>query len=287
MTETLSWTDVDGAVTVLTDDGTVGAAYGLEGRFMPPTEVAYQTSQVAAGGTVTLVRHDVRELAVPIEVWAEDQTAFRAALRSLALTFNATRGDGTFTATGPDGTSRQLTCRYVGGLAPIEDWSAFNAHVTTVVVVLRAHDPYWTDVAPQTDTFAAGEQGLWLPWPPVTVLPDGVFASARVVNAGDVVAWPVWTITGPATTLKILNRTSGLKIVLAAAIGAGQTVTIDTRPGVKSVADSAGANRFASLTSTSRLWPFVAGPNIVEISFTGQSDDTAVDLSWRRRWLTA
>lgn len=289
MSETIVWTAADGQVLELTSTtGEVAAAYGLEGRFMPPTELRAVNNLVSAGAQLVLARHGVRELAMPLEVSTASPETFRQALRDLAATFDATKGDGVITATGPDATSRQIVCRYAGGLEPREDWAAFNANWVTVVAVFRAQDPYWTDTEDTESVYAIGDLGLWLPFPPITVVAGDVIASPTVVNDGDVEAWPVWTITGPSTSVTLTNTTTSRSLEVSQPLTAGQTLTIDTRPGAKTVLDQDGASAFALLDAVNDdLFPLAVGSNVIDIQLEGATLDSSVQLAYKRRWLSA
>lgn len=62
------------------------------------------------------------------------------------------------------------------------------------------------------------------------------------VNNGDHEAWPVFTITGPGVLSSIENTVTGKYILFNLTVYAGETVTIDLRPGHKSITSNGRGN---------------------------------------------
>ena len=69
------------------------------------------------------------------------------------------------------------------------------------------------------------------------------------------------------------------------ALGVGQTLTIDTRPGRKLIVDENGAAVFP-ITGDSSLFPFVVGSNRINVTMAGSSAASSIVTRWRRRWLS-
>ena len=283
MSETLTWVDADGTEHALSDD-TVSVARGATGKHAPPITFTDVQDKSGAGSVLTQVRHDAREVALPMVVHVPSRVSLQEAVRAWSVRFDPTRGEGQLRST-LDGSSRDLPCRYIGGM---------DVGVETTpgqrrwVAVFRAFDPYWRDTTDTTGQWGVGDLGTWLPWPPVTAVADDVSAIATIVNDGDVEAWPVWTVTGPATQVTLANVTTGRTLTVAVALAAGETLTIDTRPQAKTVVDQDGTNRFSSLDTTDDdLFPFQVGTNEVQVTIVDATESSLVELAWRRRWLTA
>lgn len=278
MAEQLFWVDADGVEHDLSS-GDHLATVGVSGRSMPPIDFRDFAARPGAGSSLTEVRHGAREVAVPVALLGDVQSG----VRSWSRRFDPVRGEGRLRARSDAG-DRDLPCRYVGGLdSAVED----VPRLRRFVAVFRAFDPYWRDVDATEVTVERGELGLWLPWPPVTVVSDDVFASVDVNNTGDVQAWPVWTVSGPATSVS-LTTDRGDALTVAFPILANERLTIDTRPGFKTVVDQDGNNRFSSLdVNDDDLFGFPVGATQVSVSIADPTDESRVDLSWRRRWLSA
>ena len=68
----------------------------------------------------------------------------------------------------------------------------------------------------------------------------------------------------------------------------GESVTIDTRPGAKTVTKQDGSSLFGQLAFPPQLWSLAQGSNSVRIEFTGASASaSAVTLSYFKRYLSA
>lgn len=109
-----------------------------------------------------------------------------------------------------------------------------------------------------------------------------------ITNTGDVEAWPVWTIRGPGRDVSLSNTTTGETLNMTVTLEEGDEVTIDTRPGYKSV-DLGGANIYYSLdlASGSSLWPLATGPNDLDIRMGDVSAESSIELAYKRRFLGA
>jgi hypothetical protein len=278
MAEQLLWVDADGVEHELFGDE-ARALLGVSGRAMPPIDFTDFAARPNAGSSLTEIRHGAREVAVPVALLGDVQ----AGVRTWSRRFDPVRGEGRLRARSTAG-DRDLPCRYVGGLdGAVEDVPSLRRFVA----VFRAFDPYWRDVNATQVTIERGELGLWLPWPPVTVVSDDVFATVTVNNDGDVQAFPVWTVSGPATSVS-LTTDRGDALTVAFPINANETLTIDTRPGFKTVTDQDGNNRFSSLdVNEDSLFGFAVGVTQVSVSIVDPSPDSRVNLSWRRRYLSA
>lgn len=289
-TDTLAYVDPDGAVTPLTGqpDLDVHWALGVTGRFMPPISRVEDTVYAQAGARLRSVRVDAREVNLPLTVIGVDELAVRSKLRALIRTLNPQRGDGRLRVTAADGTVRELTCRYSEGMEGQESRSDSGAVFQRAVLTLRAADPYWYDVAQQSQTYTAGQAGLFFasPFFGLRLSSESVLGSQVVINDGDVETWPVWTVHGPCTSITLSNDTTGETIMLPVTLTAAQTVTIDTRPFKKTVRRDDGTNLYGSLSAMSSLWSLPLGGSTVTISLPGATVDSYVTLNYARRWLS-
>jgi hypothetical protein len=87
------------------------------------------------------------------------------------------------------------------------------------------------------------------------------------------------------------NITTGKGLVLNYDFTAtGDTVTIDTRPGVKTAVNAAGTNVWQYFGPNPKLWEFVPGNNVVSfaMTLTGGTTSTSITgnlgLSYRPRY---
>lgn len=276
MTETLTFIGPDGASVVLSS-----APYrwrrGIAGRGAPPVDVRETALLAGQGSLLDQIRDGARTVDVPVLVTG----ALRANLRTLARSTHGRSGEGRLVSTF-GGVSRELPCRLVAGL----EWVEQQPRLQEMMLSFRAFDPYWRDTTDIVVNFDAGISGTWLPWLPIRTVSDQVFSEADIDNAGDVEAWPVWTLNGPFNGVTLRRDDDVLRV--DATFGDGDGLVIDTRPGFKTVTDFAGGSRFDALDLVDDVfWPLAAGVNDVAVSMESVGPSTSVSLAYRRRWLTA
>lgn len=223
--------------------------------------------------------------------------------RTLTFEFLVIAADETAFATARDTTVRALRLQRDGELPLVvgerEIWCrpsrvstprdlAFLQRTGSVYAEFVATDPWWRDIGDSAVDFTvSSDPGAFFPMLfPWRLASSEVFAVALVENDGDVAAWPVWTVTGPGSDLVLGNDTTGERLALAHTFGPGESVTIDTQPGAKTVTTPDGSSLFSSLSPDSVLWALGAGATSVQVQFAGATAASRVALRYRRRWLT-
>lgn len=284
--ELVQWVAPDGTVTQLSGTAEIDWVFGVQGRFMPPVDFTEEDVPFQDGTMLREVRARPREVVMPVDFMADDIADLRLQLREIVRLFSPMAGDGRLRITSYDDGQRELVCRYRSGLEIVEEFTQV-AGWQRAVIVLRAFDPYWADVSDTSQLWTTTEQATFFPFFPLRLSSSEVFVAASVDNAGDVDAWPVWQVIGPGSALVLRNLTTGKSLELATTIAAGSTVTIDTRPGAKTVVDESGANLFGDLSATSDLWSLIAGSNSVQVELGGSTGATQVSLLYKRRYLSA
>lgn len=279
--ETTVWIDPTGGMTQLDVD------WDVSGRFAPPNHFEEDEIPEQPGSRVRAVRHKPRDMPLALWIGAASETALRMAIRDLVAVMDPIRGDGRIRVTAPGGDQRELTCRYRTGLELNEKLGDTSGPgVQLAVPVFHAADPYWYSVSDEVAEYSLGSAtATWFPFPPLRLSASELFSDATITNTGDVEAWPVWTITGPGSAINLRNLTTGMLLTLSTTL-TSTSVTIDTRPGAKSVVRSDGTNLFGSLSDTSALWSLARGANAIQMEITGATSDTRVRLSWKPRYLT-
>lgn len=122
---------------------------------------------------------------------------------------------------------------------------------------------------------------------PLTVTPETVSPGSATV-AGDLPAWPIVTFYGPVLN-PVCQITNLWTLGLAASIPAGDSVTVDTRPWVRTVLTQAGGSLAGALTSDS-VWLKHAAipPGSYEVALRG-TDNTgtaSMRLAWHHTYAT-
>lgn len=298
----VSFVRSDGFVVDLNDH----AAYGAH-VYAPLLDVGMPTVRHVGHEVFDLdgevhhsTRYQNREVTVPVAIVGDNLAAVRAGMRALAGHLAKRWDEGTLVVgVSSDPTRRAIGARYAGGLEGelASDDGGAQTWMETALV-FRCADPFWTDVEDIVVNWAvAGSVGT--PFFPMFASPSDVgphlgmssiFDDQSIGNAGDGTAWPIWTIRGPASNIVIQNVTSGDTIDLSGdggvVLGSSETLTIDTRPGIRSVTHSSGSNEFNHLTDTSTLWGLGVGTTTVHAECDGATGSTLITLTYRQRYLT-
>lgn len=284
MTETTVWIDPDGVQYTLEVD------WSVSGRFMPKIEFESDGVPGQPGEFFRSVRHGTHEFLMPFDILGTSEADLRTNIRAIMKAMNPTRGFGKVRVTSPLGDQREINCHISSGLEGNEvlgdnsgfTWQRFPA-------TFLAHDPYWYDVSPTADSFAVtSSMPTFFPFFPLKITSSEIAVDDSVTNDGDEAAWPIWTITGPGSVIVLSNFTTGKRLYFPlGALSTGQSITIDTRPGVKSVTYNDGSNAFSALSSDSSLWPLIVGTNTIRLEMSGAvAGVSKLDLLFSQRYLS-
>lgn len=256
---------------------------------MPPIDHITEEVPLQAGERLRFVKTKAREVGLPLLIQAADAAAVRNQWRTLQRTFDPTRGDGHLQVTGPDGATRELICRYRSGLEGAEGTNDAGLQWQEFTIFLRAHDPYFYASLPITQVFTQASATPFFPFFPLHLGSSQVLADVAVTNPGDVEAWPIWVINGPATQIVLRKLASGSvaeqSLTLNTTLLSTDTVTIDTRPGQKTVLGPASANLYGSLAAGSRLWALPTGTSTIRVELSGATGASKVTLTAAPRYL--
>lgn len=280
-----AWLEPNGVVRSLSSFQ-MTVKVGPSGLRFPPIQLVEDDQPFVAGARFRRTKLGASTLHVPVLFQEVTTPALFSLLRAAAVWFDPTRGAGTLRSTAPDGIVRQIVVRCMAGLDFDESDALSGTNARQTVLSLRADDPFWTDPADILNVFTIGQgQGSFFPWDGLFRLnASALFAEASISNDGDVDAWPVWTIIGPAVQPQLTNLTTGAILRLDLTLGAGDRVTIDTRPNVKSIVDGSGNNRFGRQSVESSLWPLARGVNRLRAELVGATDASSVQLAYRSRF---
>lgn len=280
--EVITWYDPDGGSHLLSDYPYFGMLRGRRGAFMPPVRHIEDRVPMQNGARFRQSFIEPRSLDMPFHMEDSDDEVLRAHLRNLMRWFDPSRGDGQLEIA-YGATTRRLNCRLQDGLGLDESDTNNGIYWQDFVLTLRAADPFWYDAVPSQVVFssAGGGAGFWFPILPLGLVPSAVFGTSDVENNGDVEAWPIWTIDGPTSGgIVLTNNTTGLEMQLTGlTLLLGQTLTIDTRPGHKTVERDDGSNRMGD-GFVGSLWPLARGTNSVTVSVGGSTTDSRVQIDY-------
>lgn len=296
---TIEWIAPDGTVLSLNSRASgVVLTDPPEGLIMPPPLFTSSPVFNRPGQTLEQATFDVRTITVHLAVIGDSLDDFTVIYGYIASLFNPRAGMGMLRITRDDGTQRVIACAYTSGLegvVPIGDDSNVDVWAEADVQ-FSAFDPYFLDPEVTEINNATEGNNPWFPLDLASGLDlsrSSLFSDVTITNGGDDLAWPVWTITGPAQNPLLLNDTSGGIIDLSSGLGlqlidASESLVIDTFEGtiLKTIADGSVSNEWAALTAESDLWPLVGGDNVLHVVMTGSSGATTITAAYRLRWLT-
>lgn len=230
----IEWIGWDGSTWDLTDwrSGVFVTQDGIEGLSRPThTDWIAPMSPAMHGQEFNGFVTDPRKIFLPLYLYSDESSE---AFQKLDSAFWATMKPnkyGTLRYSSTAGT-REIRARFRddGGHAYVRDphyfgWARYG-------IELVADDPFWTGdpisqswaQSPGRDFFGGPENLA----PTFFIGSGSQFASATMSNPGDVDAWPIWTVTGPADDTRL--GVGGRFVSAPFNILEGQTLVINSDP---------------------------------------------------------
>jgi hypothetical protein len=271
----LTFSLVGGNADVIPFDGAQGFQLltGFRGLGIPTTDLRI-TPSAGDGGTWRSTRRGVRDLDLPLYVEGVDRGEVEDKLRRLTAALDDRNGvSPKLLANYSDGTSYELEVHYAAG-AETQYGAEAGATYCRWVITLRAPDPYWTSVQAVSFSLGAstGTKGLLPELDRLLVQSSQVLGTFTVDNPGDVPAFPVWTLEGPATNVAVSS--SGIGWTYTETLAGGDKITVNT--GTATVKNAAGTNKYAYLGTAPKLFAIPAGESTLSIVVTGTSTASKV-----------
>ncbi len=290
----LTWTSAEGRVTSLEDYRTPGAGTiampGVLGLGMPGYTFFEDSSPAFDGALVRgTPRANPKDITVPIHIWASTRAAARARYGAFVEDLNPQDGPGLLTVHERDGTSRQIPAYYSQGLegSGSDDGDGDGPTWWTFAAVFHAPRPYWLGDE-RSVLFELGGSGTpFYPFLPLRVADSSPGGAVQVTNAGNTDVYPVWTITGPASSVTLTNDTTGKTLRVDYAMTPGDTLVIDTRDGAKFVLLNGVTNLWPAVVLGSKLWPLRGGINRLTLAAPDATQATTITAAFQERFLTA
>ncbi len=264
------------------------------------TQLAVSYRNTRYGRRVQRLDHDLVRSEFTIRVHSTDETTLDG-LRSRVVNALRSRTGRTrvmLIVERGDGRRRAQTGIDVG-LDPVHvSTQATSAQIP--VVLESVDDPYWLDLEAawlQTTIGVAGST----PW--VGEMPIGANvpigwpwsiggyfiadANAQTMtfsNNGPLPTWPIWTITGPATSVELAHERTGRVWKWVGALAVGETLRIVTDPKTGRTVEKDAQPAWSGVTVDSQMSEFLPGPNRVQIRLLGGTDpDSTVKATWHAR----
>lgn len=266
---------------------------GASGLDMPPFDLHSDDSPNLDGSIYRGVRAVQREILLPVFVYGIDRKTFLQFKRKLASALNPKNGHCVLTFMESDGVARRIQCYYKGGMEGNEssDFSGFRW--ISYGIQLAAMDPWFYGDAQVAASWSFGTSLPFLgteSFLPLTLSPGTQATDILTVeNPGDIEAWPIWKLTGPLRSFTFTGP-EGTSWGIPAnedetdVLAEGRTLTVDCRPGFKTVKDDLGINYFPALSANPSLWSLPAGTSTVQTELVAGSGLASVAMSLNPRY---
>lgn len=292
-----TWEWIDGSGVVHAMNLTNGIVTGRSvGTAMPPIRRVDRRVPGRAGAFTLDRNYAEKSVAIAATLHTADAETLEEAIAEWASRFNVLLGGGALARTRADGVTRRLLyCDYDDGFGIDQQSGIWRRGTQQAVLTFFAADPWWYDDTDTVVTFTTGTGVGFFPIPNpttgsfITLTSSEVFGSASIDNDGDAPVYPVWTITGPGSSIRLVHDTTGDVLDFtddgSLTLAAGDVLTVDTRPGYTRV-EVDGTNVANHLTDESTLWPLALGTQTVHVEMSGSTGASEVELAYARKHLT-
>lgn len=271
------------------------AVLGAKGFGLPEIEYLEQRGYKQHGTTILDWRFKPRTVTLDLFISGNDYAAYRASRMAVWELIRPNRGGAlTIRRVYPNGDWRDVDCWFRGGGDGGEgpDNPIFRAE--DLSLEFRCPNPSFYDPHSKTATLSGSTPaGLVFPAQFGAIQGAGSwvfhraneFGVATCVYTGTFRSYPVITITGPYTTMRLENQNTGAVILLGVAVGAGGTRTLDIEAGT--LVNEYGQNVFTDL-ALANLVDFYLAPDsttTILISATDTDITTTVSVEYYERYI--
>ena len=270
-----TWTLTDLASPVVKLRGAMGI-----GKAVPVHR--WSESPVLDGSTWEGVRVERGEVFVPVMVQAADSQAFGAE-HSAFMSALDRRREATLRLSRPNGSWRELAVRYAGGADSSIDLDPMASCLARYGVTWVAPDPFWRG-EPVSAYFPYVTTPALFPGPPWVLAPNRTLSNATIVNPGDEDSYPTWRVDGPFTSFTV--GIGAAVVSLTRTLTAGQWIDVDMTPGVLTIRDHNGVDRWDDVTAV-EFAPIPPGTSSLVTSVVGSGAGSGVTLTFTPRYSTA
>lgn len=268
-------------------------APGIEGLDIPATEILENRLAGMFGSFYVGTDVPAREIFLPLMVRATDMLDWFAK-REVFNKLTAPYADLSvrLTATRPDGTQRWIdTYRKADGVVwdlntwiPRIAWQKFG-------VTFYAPDPWFRGTDVVKTWVNGGTAPNFFPILPVELAPSRILGQdVQVEVGGDIRTPPLWTISGPMTSITATHVDTGREWTLTAELDEGETAIVNTDPraGVEAprVQGPGGVSWWQYIEQPYDLWSLPIGTQTININVGGAGPTTAVEMRIPTLWET-
>ncbi|MFC4645356.1 MULTISPECIES: phage tail domain-containing protein [Streptomyces] len=262
---------------------------------MPPFALFSDDSPNLDGSIYRSARASAREVVIPVYLYGIDRTTVNQIKRKLFQNLNPKRGYCLLRFTEGDNRSRILQAYYKGGMEGSESTDTAGFTWAKYGLSFTCMDPWFYPDRPESVRwdFGSGEPLLstsqaFFPMR-ISAGVMGTGSGLTISNPGDIEAWPTWQLHGPIKNFTLTSPYGQTVKASAPADGSdlvptGRVLTIDTRPGHKTVKDDLDANYWSRLDTAPEFWSIDPGESTASVSVVTGAGKAAVALSFFPRY---
>lgn len=256
---------------------------GSTGFGVAPTTL-YIREGAADGGRFRRSRRGPRNIDLPLAFQGESQAEVLGYMRELMAVLRPNPEPAKLFVEYPFGGEMFTEVYYAGGGDHQYGEDTNGLTYARWPLTLRSPSPYWTSTESVNFSLTNANAGRGLiknaPLSNLELSSSSAIGSIIVENPGDVEAYPVWQLIGPADFFEA--SINGVGFRYDAAIPLGTTITIDTEK--KTVVDHLGANKYAELAAAPKLFPLPPGISTLDILMDGVTSDSQVLFNIQPRY---
>lgn len=243
---------------------------GAAGFGVAPTSVIIREG-AGAGGRHRSTRRGPRSILFPVLMFGS-VGELENMMRRLARLMNDTYSAPILAAHYPDGSIYETEFHYEGGLDPQYGNDTNVRDFIKIALQLRSPSPYWTNRIATDYPFVSPTAGRGLirtgnSFSKLRISSGQILGDVVVNNAGDVEAFPVWTIKGPGNYFEAIRRKDGATFRYNSVLTASNIVTVNTQE--KTVVDQTGADRYTSMSTAPKLFSIPPGESSIRVYLDG------------------
>lgn len=226
-----------------------------------------------------------RDIEIPLDISAADRGALNTLLRDLELMLSPSYAPARLSFRTFDGDEWWINVvRESGGDYKRGGPGGNGSTNINTSIVLRAGDPFWIrERVDDFDVFTSAGDPLLPYFAALKIASSQANGQRQMVNTGSSEAWPLWTLTGPATRL-VLSNSAGDLLDWRGTLTAGQKIFFDSDN--STAVDSSGVNRYPELEPAPKFWPVLPGSDVATVNIEGVTPSVSgLRAVWSpRRW---
>lgn len=272
----------------VTDDGYI-LKQGVTGLGIAPVEHELSSIPSGHGALLRHTRLTERELFFPVFVYGDSYEQVDKRRDALFSLLDPVKGPVRVSVQSRTRNSdvRWVDAVYSEGLDG-DYGTDFRGYYQHIGLTLKAPSAFWSsDPVSRLFQLDPGKKPFISessPFFPVILYSSSIAGRFEIQVKGDKPVYPIFTVTGPGTDLKI--EAGGKKIHFTGDIAAGRRITFDTAAGDVYDKDNTNGELWDRVSLDTDFFQLQPGANDVTVSFTGATEHSLLELTYKPQHLT-